>query len=330
MKVVITGGTGFIGLNLARRLVLCGSLTGPSGEREEIDSIVLFDAVAPAERPSGLDARIEIVTGDIAEREAVFGLIDRDDVSVFHLASVVSAGGEQDFDLALSVNLDGGRNVLEACRSRSGAPRVVFASSIAVFGGSVMPETVTDATKRTPQTTYGMTKAIGELMINDYTRKGFIDGRSARLPTIIIRPGKPNAAASSFASGVFREPLNGEECVLPVATGTLMPVLGYRSCVQGFIVLHEADGAVLGDDRAVNLPGATYSVGEMIEALRRVAAANDRKLGSITVSPDPVIQKIVATWPRRGKADRALALGLPEDESLERVIQDYIDDFLTA
>lgn len=330
MKVVITGGTGFIGLTLARRLVLCRSLTGPSGEPEEIDSIVLFDAVTPAERPSGLDARVEIVTGDISEREAVFALIDRDDVSVFHLASVVSGGAEQDFDLALSVNLDGGRNVLEACRSRSGTPRVVFASSVGVFGGGVMPETVTDATKRTPQTTYGMTKAIGELMINEYTRKGFIDGRSACLPTIIIRPGKPNAAASSFVSGVFREPLNGEECVLPVETGTLMPVLGYRSCVQGLIALNEAAGRALGDDRAVNLPSATYSVGEMIEALREVAAANHRVLGPITVSPDPVIQKIVATWPKRTGAARALALGLPEDESLERVIQDYIDDFLAA
>ncbi len=330
MNVVITGGTGFIGLNLARRLVLRGALTGPSGRREEIDSIVLFDAVALPERPSGLDERVEIVTGDISGREAVFGLIDRDDVSVFHLASVVSGGGERDFDLALRVNLDGGRHVLEACRARSGTPRVVLASSVGVFGGSVMPETVTDATKRTPQTTYGMTKAVGELMINDYARKGFIDGRSARLPTIIIRPGKPNAAASSFASGVFREPLNGEECVLPVETDTVMPVLGYRNCVEGFIALHEANGAALGDDRAVNLPGAAYSVGEMIEALRRVAAANDRELGPITVRPDPVIQKIVATWPRRSEAERALALGLPADESLERVVQDYIDDFLAA
>ena len=163
-------------------------------------------------RPSGLDDRVALVAGDIADAATVSGLIDGDDVSVFHLASVVSGGGEKDFDLALRVNLDGGRNVFEACRLRPGAPRVVFASSIATFGGGAMPARVGDTTKQTPRTTYGMTKAVGELMINDYTRKGFLDGRATRLPTIVIRPGAPNAAASGFASAVFREPLNGEAC----------------------------------------------------------------------------------------------------------------------
>ncbi|MCH8139449.1 MAG: NAD-dependent epimerase/dehydratase family protein, partial [Proteobacteria bacterium] len=240
MKVVITGGAGFIGLNLARALIARGVLTGPSGAEEEINSIVLFDAVPAPALPPDPDGRITTVTGDITGRQAVAAVIDRDDISVFHLASVVSGGGELDFDLAMAVNLDGARHVLEACRARAGAVRVVFASSIAVFGGAVMPETVGDATKRTPQTTYGVTKAIGELMINDYSRKGFIDGRSARLPTIIIRPGKPNQAASSFASGLFREPLNGEASALPVDPATNMPVLGTRNCVKGLIALHEA------------------------------------------------------------------------------------------
>ena len=328
MKVVITGGTGFIGLNLARRLVLRGALTGPSGAAEEIDSIVLFDGVTPTARPPGLDTRVDIVAGDVADRDAVSALIDRDDVSVFHLASVVSGEGERDFDLALRVNVDGTRTVLQACRARAGLPRVVFTSSVAAFGGAAMPATVTDTTKQTPRTTYGMTKSIGELMVNDYTRKGFLDGRAARPPTIIIRPGRPNAAASGFASGIFREPLNGEECVLPVAPGTRIHVLGHRNCVEGLIALHEADGAALGDDRAVNLPGATYAVSEMIAALRRVAAANGLAPGPVTVRPDAAIESIIAGWPTSTVADRALALGCPADESLDRIIQDYIDDFL--
>jgi nucleoside-diphosphate-sugar epimerase len=328
MKVVITGGTGFIGLNLAREIIKRGTLTGPSGNQEEVDSILLFDQFVPETLPEGLDERVTMQAGDISDRNTVFGLVDRDDISIFHLASVVSGGGEKDFDLAMRVNLDGGRHVFEAARARNGLPRVVFASSVAVFGGSAMPKVVGDTTKQTPQTTYGMTKTIGELMVNDYTRKGFFDGRSVRLPTIFIRPGKPNAAASSFCSGVFREPLNGEECVLPVKTDVQMALLGYRNAVAGFIGLHEADGEAIGDDRAVVLPSVTYTVQEMIDGVKRVAAANNIKLGPITVRPDPVIEKIVAGWATHSEAPRAQALGLPNDESLNRVIQDFIDDFM--
>lgn len=328
MKVVITGGTGFLGLNLARALVRRGSLTGPSGQGEEIDAIALFDLTAPTDWPGGLDARVEILTGDIGDRDIVFRLIDRDDIAVFHLASVVSAGGEQDFDLAMRVNLEGTRNVFEACRARGGRPCVVYASSIAVFGGAVMPAAVSDTTKQTARTTYGITKTIGELLINDYTRKGFFDGRAARLPTIIIRPGRPNLAASGFCSGVFREPLNGEECVLPVDRDVRMPLLGYRSAVAGFIALHEAPAEAIGDDRAFNLPSRAYAVHEMVAALERVAAANGIALGSIVDRPDPEIQRIVAGWPADADAGRAVTLGLPQDETLDRVVQDYIDDFL--
>ena len=328
MKVVITGGAGFLGLNLARAILKRGQLTSPSGQREEVDSILLFDQTIPDSLPDGLDERVVMQAGDISDRDTVFGLVDRDDVSVFHLASVVSGGGEKDFDLAMRVNLDGGRHVFEAARARAGLPRVVFASSIAVFGGSAMPEVAGDRAKQTPQTTYGMTKTIGELMVNDYSRKGFFDGRTARLPTIFIRPGKPNAAASSFASGVFREPLNGEECVLPVATDARMALLGYSNAVEGILRLHEADGEEIGEDRAVMLPSHSYSVAEMIAGVKRVAAANSIVPGPITIRPDPAIEAIVAGWAPRCEAPRALALGLANDESLDRVIQDYIDDFM--
>ncbi len=330
MKIVITGGTGFIGLGIARELIRRGSLTGPSGGQEEIDSIVLFDVAVPDERPDGLDERVEIVAGDISDRDIVFGLIDRDDISVFHLASVVSAGGEKDFDLAMRINLDGGRNILEAARARAGRPRVVFASSLAVFGGEAMPGIISDTTKQTPQTTYGMTKSIGELMINDYTRKGFIDGRSARLPTIIIRPGKPNAAASSFCSGVFREPLQGETCTLPVSRDTRMALLGARNAVQGFIALHEVDGEKMGEDRAVNLPSRTYSVAEMIETSQRVAHGRGINIGPVNDAPDPAIKAIVAGWPTEMISERAEALGLPVDDSLDQVVEDFIDDYLQS
>ncbi|MCH8002674.1 MAG: NAD-dependent epimerase/dehydratase family protein [Proteobacteria bacterium] len=328
MKVVITGGTGFIGRMLARSILARGSLTGPSGAQEEVDAITLFDAVEPPVPLAGLDARAKVVIGDIADKDLVFGLLDRDDVSVFHLASVVSGGGEKDFDLAIRVNLMGGLNVLEAARARAGAPRLVFASSLAVFGGSAMPAVVGDTTKQTPQTTYGVTKSIGELLINDYTRKGFIDGRAARLPTIVIRPGRPNLAASSFASGVFREPLNGAPCALPVKLDTVMPVLGYRSAVAGFIALHEAAPEALGDDRTVNFPSLSVTVEEMIAALRRVAG--NRHLGEITHQPDPAIAAIVATWPVATEFARAGALGLPVEDSLDDIVRAYIEDFLDA
>jgi nucleoside-diphosphate-sugar epimerase len=330
MKVVITGGTGFIGLQLARRILEIGHLCGPSGQPEAVEELLLFDVAQPPARPAWFDRRVRVETGEIADRDTVLRLIDRDDIGVFHLASVVSGGGEQDFDLAMRVNLQGNLNLLEALRRRGSRPRLVFASSLAVFGGKAMPKTVGDATKETPQTTYGITKAIGELLINDYTRKGFLDGRSARLPTVVIRPGKPNKAASSFASGVFREPLAGIDCTLPVGLDTVMPISGYRAVVEGFLKLYEAPGEAIGEDRAINFPGLAVSVGEMIESLHRVAKLRppgSGKLGEIKVERDPFIEAIVAGWPTHTEATRAIALGLAPDASLDAIVQAYIEDF---
>lgn len=326
MKIVITGGTGFLGLRLARQILARGSATAPSGKKEPVDEIVLFDVVVPQTRPEGLDDRVKIVAGEIADEKAVSALIDRKDIGVYHLASVVSGGAEQDFNSALQVNLYGHLHLLEAIRKLGSRPRYLFSSSIAAYGGTQMPKRVTDQTKQTPQTTYGMTKAVGELMVNDYTRKGFIDGRTARLPGVIVRPGKPNKAASSFISAVIREPLNGIDYVLPVPLDLDMPVTGYRTVVSGLEALFEVDGAKLGDDRGVNLPNLDVKVADMIAALKRVAGM--RKLGKIDVQPDNFVMSIVSGWPAHLDAARAEMLGLPKDKSLDDVIRAYMEDYL--
>jgi D-erythronate 2-dehydrogenase len=185
---------------------------------------------------------------------------------------------------------------------------------------------VDDRTKETPQTTYGVTKSIGELLINDYTRKGFLDGRAARLPTIIVRPGRPNKAASSFASGVIREPLNGEPCRLPVTLDTVMPLHGYRNAILNLIRLHEASGEAIGPDRAVGFPSLDLSVAEMIDGLKRVAAG--RRLGPIELAPDPEIQRIVNGWASRTRSAKAKSLGFATDPDIDSIIRAFIEDFI--
>ncbi len=329
MKVLITGGCGFLGTMIAREILEKGALEGPGGGGPlPVDAFQLFDHVVPEEPADWMDDRVSVVAGDISDRETVKRLVDREDISIFHLASVVSAGGEQDFDLAIRVNLDGGLNVLEAARSVGSAPRVVFASSLAAFGGPDLPREVNDLTRQTPETTYGMTKAFGELAINDYTRKGYIDGRTVRLPTIIIRPGTPNAAASGWASGIFREPLQGREHIQPVADDFQMMLLGYRSAVGGFLAVHEAPGRDIGPDRSVALPNKVYSVAEMKAALDRVAAEEGIRMGPITPRPDAQVAAICGSWPLVMDQTRALKIGCPEDESLDRVIRDFRADFL--
>lgn len=327
MKVLITGGGGFLGNQLARRLFERGSLTGPSGDQEAIDSICLLDAHFSEASQQGLPEVHTLLTGDVADRDFVSEAIDRDDIAVFHLASMVSGECEERFDDALRVNLDGGRNVFDACRARQGKPRIVFASSVASFGGEVMPEVVSDATKRTPQTTYGMTKVIGEMMINDYSRKGFFDGRSARLPTIIIRPGRPNTAASSWASGMFREPLRGEVCELPVSPDQGHPVLGYRDVIESFIALHEAPADQLGDDRAFGLPSHRITPASARPILEQVADRHGIVPGPLHERFDARIQGIVNTWPTATDGSRAVGIGCPAPQPLERIIEEYLEDF---
>jgi D-erythronate 2-dehydrogenase len=324
VKVVVTGAAGFLGRQLTRTLLERGTLTGPSGAQEEIDRLVLFDAL-PIDRHHG-DERVERIAGDISDPATVLALCDRDDLSVFHLASVLSGTGEADFDLAFRVNLEGGRNVLEALRARTGMPRLVLASTTAVFGEPAVHGTVGDTTRHTPQTTYGVTKAILELLVNDYTRKGFLDGRTPRLPTIIVRPGSPNAATSGFASSVIREPLNGVDVVVPVPAQTRMIVTGHRTAVACLVALHEVDGAQLGGDRAVTLPSISVTIQDLIDSLHRVAG--DRPLGRISIEPDPEVVKVVNTWAARSSFEQASLLGLPVDPDADSIVRAFIEDFL--
>ena len=323
MKVVITGGCGFLGLRLARRLLERGELTGPDGRPAPIDAIVLADVQVPAVRPDWADARVVLAAGDIADAAWTASLLDRDDVSVFHLASVVSAQAETDLELALRINIDGGRNILDAARARAGAPRVVTTSTYATFGGD-LPAICTDTTKLTPQSTYGATKVILEVLVNDYTRRGAIDGRVARLPIVIVRPGAANLAASSLASAIFREPLAGRDYEIPVPPETRVALTGVQSVIEGLIALHEADGDALGLDRAVSFPSSPFTVGEMVETLHRVCG--DRPLGRLSWKPDASVKAIVSTWPSVVDASRALALGVPPTDSLEQIVRAAADE----
>ena len=302
-----------------------GELTGPSGGQEPIEEIVLIDARFPMPKN---DPRVQQIVGDISERDVIdSAIVDTENFCIFHLASMVSGECEERYDDALRVNLDGGRNVFDAARAAAGRPRVVFASSIASFGGAAMPTPVSDLAKQTPQTTYGITKAMCELMLNDHTRKGHFDGRSARLPTVIIRPGKPNAAASSWASGMFREPLNGETCELPVHRDQSHPMTGFRTVVESFIALHEVAEERLGDDRAYGLPAHQVTPAMAGKALSELAEEKNLALGQIEDAFDPRIQAIVDTWPTAVDGYRAVALGLPEPPPLKKIIKQYLEAF---
>ena len=325
MKIIITGGGGFLGSQLATTLLDHGKLTGPSGGQEPIDSMLVIDARFPVPQN---DPRVQQIVGDISERDVIYSAIGgTENFSIFHLASMVSGECEERYDDALRVNLDGGRNVFEAARTAKGRPRVVFASSIASFGGGAMPTPVSDLAKQTPQTTYGMTKAMCELMLNDHTRKGHFDGRSARLPTVIIRPGKPNAAASSWASGMFREPLNGETCELPVRRDQPHPMTGFRTVVESFIALHEVPEERLGDDRAYGLPAHQVTPALAETVLSELAEEKKLALGQVADAFDSRIQAIVDNWPTAVDGSRAVTLGLPEPPPLKQIVEQYLEVF---
>jgi nucleoside-diphosphate-sugar epimerase len=314
MRVVITGGCGFLGQRVALHLLA----------RHDVDELVLFDN-APSALPLPEDKRLSVTTGDIADREAVRRVISPGTDSVFHLAAVVSGQAEADTDLGYRVNLDGTRAVLDACRMLGTCPRVVFASSLAVYGGA-LPPAVGDETPLTPQTSYGTQKAIGELLVNDYSRKGFVDGRAVRLPTVVVRPGRPNRAASTFASSMIREPLAGREAVCPVSPDTLVALASPRRIVAGLLHAHDLPADAFAGSRSLQLPGFSVAVGEMAAAVRR--AGGEAAYARIHWEPDPQIQQIISGWPRALHASRAETLGFSADTGIDEAVQAFIEDDL--
>lgn len=316
MRISIIGGGGMIGQKLARALAARGDLRG-----RRINHLLLADVndPAPVEAPFEVSAQ----RLDITDRAAVdAALADRPDV-IYHLAAIVSGQAEAEFDLGLRINLWGSLNVFEAARALGTCPVVVFTSSIAVYGGEI-PEPIEDWTMLNPQTSYGMEKAASELLLNDYSRRGFLDGRGPRLPTISIRPGRPNKAASGFMSSIFREPLQGQEAVCPVSPDYMHYYLSPRRCVENLIHAAEIEAGALGQNRCFALPGRTHRLGDMVEAMRRVAG--DGPVSLIRWEPDPEVQKIVLGWKAHFRPEKALRLGFRADASFEENIRFFLED----
>jgi nucleoside-diphosphate-sugar epimerase len=315
MRVLITGGAGFIGSKLARALLARGSLAG-----RPIETIRLVDVV----RAEGFDdPRVETIAGDVTRPGAVFSWFAGGFDAVFHLAAVVSGQAETDFELGYAVNLDGTRHVLEVARHLCRRPIFVFASSCAVYGGD-LPEPITDTTHLTPQSSYGNQKAMGERLVADYHRKGFVVGTSLRLPTIVVRPGRPNLATTTFLSSIVREPLNGETANCPVPVDTKMYCLSPRAVVQAFLHAAELEEGALGKDRSLLLPGIAFTVAEEIAALEKIAGKG--VTARITYESDALIRRVVLSIPWHFAPERALKLGFPVDPDVESIIRQHIED----
>ncbi|MFF5482183.1 D-erythronate dehydrogenase [Streptomyces sp. NPDC012935] len=327
MRIVITGGFGFLG-----RLVAAALLERRRFRGAPVDRLVLADRFVPPEAPEAADPLVDVVQGDLADR---IGEVFAEPVDVLiHLASAVSAECEADFDLGMSANLDTTRALLDAARAQSaaGGPtvRVVFSSSVAVYGSDPalpLPPVVSEATLPTPRSSYGTQKLICEQLVAEYSRRGFLDGRVARLMTVSVRPGRPNAAASGFLSGIVREPLAGLPATCPVDPALRVALASPQRTVHGILRIAEAergcgpgriDGGV-----PVNLPALTVSVADMLATLRRVAG--DSVADLVTIAPDPAVEAIVGSWPAEFDNARAASLGLEPDPTFEAVLRDYIE-----
>jgi D-erythronate 2-dehydrogenase len=321
VRILVVGAAGMLGRKLAERLARDGVVGNTS-----VSKATLVDVMA-AGRPADAGFRGEVVVADLAEQGVADDLItSRPDV-IFHLAAVVSGEAEADFEKGYRVNLDGTRFLLDAVRKvdRTYCPRLVFASSIAVFGAP-FPEVIDDDFSMTPLTSYGTQKAICELLLSDYTRRGFLDGIGIRLPTICVRPGKPNRAASGFFSSIIREPLNGKEAVLPVPDETRNWFASPRAAVDFLLRAATLPSSELGDRRCFTMPGVSATVAGQISALRSIAG--DEVVHRIRREPDQAIMRIVAGWPHLFDARRALELGFRAEANFEEIIRVYVEDEL--
>lgn len=320
MHVLVTGGAGMLGRKLADRLSADGTLGG-----EQVSELTLVDVVVPPRPAAGFP--VEALVADLAEPEMPAALVSRRPDVVFHLAAVVSGEAEADLEKGYRVNVGGTRLLLDAIRLEGYRPRLVFASSIAVFGAP-FPDVIGDEFMAAPLTSYGTQKAMGELLLCDYSRRGFVDGVGLRLPTICVRPGRPNRAATGFFSGIIREPLNGEEAVLPVEEDVRHWFASPRAAVEFFVHAATLDTGQLGPRRCLTMPGVSATVAEEIAALREVAGAETARL--IRRDPDEQIMRMTAGWPRAFTAERALALGFRAEASFADIVGVYLEDELAG
>ncbi|MGA0569355.1 D-erythronate dehydrogenase [Variovorax sp. VNK109] len=331
MNIVITGGAGFLGARLARTLQKTGTLQLAGDPAQPISRITLVDRVAPPPDLAG-DSRIASVVGDlndllVPDAQGHVAAVPRDTQVVFHLAAAVSGECEADFDLGMRSNYAATHQLLQTCRALGTRPVFVFASSLAVFGQSPllpMPDLITDTTLPTPQSSYGIQKFIGEQLVADYSRKGFIRGRSTRLMTVSVRPGRPNGAASGFLSGMIREPLAGVRAVVPVPPDTPVALASPAHAIEGLLRAAEAPDADWGAFTAINLPALTTTPRQMAQALAAVAGEGATNLLDWQV--DPAIAKVVTSWPARIASPRASALGLSADADFESIVRDYVGE----
>lgn len=321
MDILITGASGFLGRRLTARLLEIGRLRDSAGDIRPIDKIILSD-IETSMREGLDDPRLEMIQGDLGDASFVDGLVTPAVSTIFHLGSLVSGGAEQDFVLGMNANFMGTWNVLDASRKAGAAPKVVFTSSIAAYGGK-LPPILQDDQRLTPESSYGVQKAIGELLVAEFTRKGYVDGRSVRLPIIAVRPGKANTATSSWASAIIREPLAGEDYVCPVGPSDSAFLLSPKKAIEGLIVAHDTDAELWGNDRSVMMAGLTCTPQQMVDALERAAG---REVASrVRWGDDPFIRTIVNSWPNTFSLEKATRLGFQRDSSVDAIVQDYIE-----
>ena len=321
MHVVVTGGAGFLGTRLARELLAAGSLAVAGGAPRALSRLTLVDRV-PVPPDLAADSRVAVILGDLADPGFAQNALAGAEL-IFHLAAAVSGECEADFDLGLRANLQATQALLASCRALGTSPVVVFTSSLAVFGGSA-EMVITDDTWPVPQTSYGTQKVMCEYLLADYTRKGFLNGRAVRLMTVSVRPGRPNAAASGFLSGIVREPLAGQRAVCPVDPGTQVALASPAKAVGALLCAATTSDQAWSGRTALTMPALTVTVAEMAAALTRVAGPQVSAL--IDWVPDPAVAAMFATWPARIRAERAARLGLTPDPDFDSIIRMYLAD----